>query len=379
MEDFSFDINGLLTEEEANELFDGNQAETKVEEPAKTESEEIEKTDAEEPIQVPEKVGEEESNKDGEKEDVVTAKGEGASPTKFYSSIASALKDDGIFPEFDDKTIDGVSSPEDFAELIEKAVVSRFDERQKRIDEALGNGVQPDTVRMYEQTLQYLGSINEEALSAEGEEAENLRRQLIYNDLLNRGYSQDKANREIDKSFKSGSDIDDAKDALAALNKFYSEGYDKIQKEAKEKVEAEKKAQKESSEKFRKMVLEDAIKLGDIELDSKTKQRVFDAVSKPVYKDPETGRLLTQVQRFQKENPLEFLKQLGMWFVLTDGGKNVAGFTKDSVRLEKNRSIRELENKINASQLGSDGSLRYLGGNGNGSDPLLSDGWKVDM
>ena len=378
MEDFSFDINGLLTEEEANALFDGNQAEPKVEEPEQPEPQKENEPDAEEQVSVPEKVGEGGIDKDG-KEDVVTEKGDGSSPTKFYSSIASALKDDGIFPEFDDSTIDGVKSPEDFAELIEKAVTSRLDERQKRIDEALGSGVAPDTVRMYEQTLQYLGSITEDAISAEGEEGEDLRRQILYNDLLNRGYSQERANREIEKSFKSGSDIDDAKDALEALNKFYRAGYDKVQREAKEKVEAEKKRQKEDSDKFRKMVLEDAVKLGDIELDSKTKQRVFDAVSKPVYKDPDSGRLLTQVQKFQKENPLEFLKQLGMWFVLTNGGKDVAGFTKGSVRLEKNRSIRELENKINASQLGNDGSLRYMGGSGNEPDSLLSDGWKVDM
>lgn len=380
MEDFSFDINGLLSDEEANALFDENQngAKEKVTEPEIQEPEEKEQSnDAEEPeSQEPEKVGAEDENGNGD----AATDGDGSSPTKFYSSIASALRNDGIFPEFDDSEIEKIESPEDFAELMEKAVTSRFDERMKRIDAALGNGVAPDTVRAYEQTLQYLGSINEEALSAEGEEAENLRRQLIYNDLINRGYTQERANREIEKSFKSGSDIDDAKDALAALNKFYSDGYQRIQDESKQKAEEAKKARQQNSDKFKKMILDDEIKLGDYELDKKTKQRVFDAVSKPVYKDPDSGQLLTAVQKFQKENPLEFLKQLGMWFVLTDGGKDTAGFSQKSARLEKNKSIRDLERKINASQLGSDGNLRYMGGgNGNGQDPLLSDGWKVDF
>ena len=377
MEDFSFDINGLLTEEEANALFDESTKQVEDLVPGNQEPETEEKNDAEEPDQASEKVGEEEIDKGGI-EDAVP-EGDGSSPTKFYSSIANALKDDGIFPEFDDSVIDKVESPEDFAELIEKAVTSRFDERQRRIDEALGNGVAPDTVRQYEQTLQYLGSINEEALSAEGEEAENLRRQLIYNDLINRGYSQDKANREIEKSFKSGSDIDDAKDALSALSKFYQDGYDNIRQESKRQQEEAKRVQKENADKFRKMVLEDELKFGDSELDSRTKQRVYDAVSKPVYKDPDTGQVLTAVQKFQKENPLEFLKQLGLWCVLTDYGKNISGIAKEKIRVEKNKSIRELERKINASQLGSDGTLRYRGGTGSNSDPLLSDGWKVDM
>ena len=151
-----------------------------------------------------------------------------------------------------------------------------------------------------------------------------------------------------------------------------------MQKEAQKKVEAAKAAQKQNADKFKKMVLEDEFKLGENALDKRTRQQIFDAVSKPVYKDPDSGQLLTQVQRFQKEQPLEFLKQIGLWFVLTEGGKNLNGFTREQVRAEKNKNIRELEQKINASRLNPDGSLNYVGGI-NHDDPLLSDGWKVDF
>ena len=375
MEDLTFDINSLLSTEEADALFEERKdAATEETNAPESEQEEIENNGAEEPAREPEKVG---KKKDGP-EDTAAPSSEGSSPDTFYSSIAYALRNDGILPDFSDEEIGKVKTPEDFGDLVDKAVTSRFDERMRRIDEALGNGVAPDTVRAYEQTLQYLGSINEEALSSEGEDAENLRRQLIYNDLINRGYSQDRANREIEKSFKSGSDIDDAKDALEALSRFYSEGYQNIQKEAKAKVEAQKAEQKKSAEQFRKMILDDEVKVGENVLDKRTRQQVYDAVSKPVYKDPNTGQLMTKVQQFQKEHPLEFLKQIGLWFVLTDGGKDVSGLAKAEARIEKNKNIRELERKINASQLGADGSLRYTSGVG-GEDPLLSDGWKVDI
>jgi len=373
MEGISFDISGILSEEEANKLFEeqGAQAPEEPEVPEE-ETQENEPAEEEEPAEgkSPEKVGEEEETE----KNAITPKGEGSSP--FYASMANALKEDGIFPDFTDEELD-VKTPEDFAELFEKAISARLDERQRRIDEALGNGVQPDTVRMYEQTLQYLGSINEEVLSSEGEEGENLRRQLIYNDLINRGYSQEKAQKELEKSFRSGSDIEDAKDALDALGKFYRSGYAKIQEDAKKQAEAVRENQKKQSEEFRKMILEDDLKLGETKLDKRTRQRVFDAVSKPVYKDPDTGKLLTAVQKFQKENPLEFLKQLGMWFVLTDSGKNTDGFTKQQLREEKNKGIRELERKINSTALTSEGSLRYSSGEKADADPLLSDGWKV--
>lgn len=376
MEEFSFDINsGLLSAEEAEKLFEEQSPQQEPEqekEPAEEQEQETKPTEENESSS--EKVGSEEEHE----ENAIKPKGDGSSPS-IYSSIATALKNDGIFPEFSDEELSAANTPEAFAELVQKAVDSRFDEKQKRIDSALSNGVAPDTVKMYEQTISYLGSITEDAISDESEEGENLRKSLIYNDLINRGYTQERAAREVDKSFKSGSDLDDAKDALEALKTFYNNGYQKIQDEAKEKVEREKKARKQDEEKFRKMILEDDIVLGDTKLDKKTRQDVFDAVSKPVYKDKDTGALLTKIQKYQKENPLEFLKQIGMWFVLTDGGKNLNGLVRHQANVEKNKGIKELERKINSSAFDSDGSLKFMSGAQMDNDTLLDGGWKVDM
>jgi len=375
MEEFSFDFSsGLLSPEEAEKLFDETKPLQEMnEEPAEEEQEQKE-TPTEENESSSEKVGQEEEHE----ENAISPQGDGSSPS-IYSSIATALKNDGIFPEFSDEELSAVTTPEAFGELFEKAIQSKMDERQRRIDQALGNGIAPDTVKMYEQTLAYLGSVNDEAISDEGEQGENLRKELIFNDLLNRGYSQEKATKEVEKSFKSGSDIEDAKDALEALRTFYQNGYDKIQKDAKERTENMKKARQQDEAKFRKMILEDDIVLGETKLDKKTRQSVFDAVSKPVYKDPDTGQLLTQVQKFQKENPMEFLKQIGMWFVLTNGGKDFSGLSKQQVIAEKNKGIRELERKINSSAFDSDGSLKYMSGTGISNENLLDGGWKVDM
>ena len=375
MEDFSFDFSsGLLSPEEAEKLFDETKPLQEMnEEPAEEEQEQKE-TPTEENESSSEKVGQEEEHE----ENAISPQGDGSSPS-IYSSIATALKNDGIFPEFSDEELSAVTTPEAFGELFEKAIQSKMDERQRRIDQALGNGIAPDTVKMYEQTLAYLGSVNDEAISDEGEQGESLRKQLIFNDLLNRGYSQEKAVKEVEKSFTAGSDIEDAKDALEALRSFYQNGYDKIQKDAKERTENMKKARQQDEAKFRKMILEDDIVLGETKLDKKTRQSVFDAVSKPVYKDPDTGQLLTQVQKFQKENPMEFLKQIGMWFVLTNGGKDFSGLSKQQAIAEKNKGIRELERKINSSAFDSDGSLKYMSGTGISNENLLDGGWKVDM
>jgi len=372
MEAFEFNVDGILSDEEANKIFENDGDEQRQPENAdeiKTPAEE----EQEEP-ESPEKVGKTEE----EEEEDATHDGEGTSPDKFYASIAQACREDGIFPDFEDKDFENIKTPEDFADLMEKAIKSRFDERTRRIDEALGNGVAPNTIKAYEQTIQYLGSINPEALSSEEDNAVDLRKQLIYNDLINKGYSSERANREIEKSFKAGSDVDDAKDALESLKADYQKGYQKILDDAKAQAEEQKRRRDENAKTFRKMILEDEIKIGDTKLDKRACQKVYDAVTRPIYKDKTTGQLLTAVQKFQKDNPLEFSKQLGMWYVLTNGGKDLSGIINEQVRIAKNNGIRELSRKINTTNLDG-GTMRFAGGDGSHEDPLLSDGWNVDM
>lgn len=371
MEDLGFDIGGILSEEEANKLFE----EQEQEETTATENENVPAEESNE-VETPEEVGSEEIE---EEENAVNQNDDGSSPN-VYSSIANALKEDGIFPDFDDSELSSISTPEDFAELIEKTVSSRLDDRQRRIEAALNNGIRPDTVRTYEQAIQYLESIDESALSEEGEDGEGLRRQLIYNDLISKGFSHERALRSVDKSIDSGSDVEDAKDALQSLTEMYNKKYSEEMRSAAGRAEAEKANQRRNSDTYRKMVLEDKITIGDTVVDKKTAQRIYDVTMKPVHKDGKTGRVMTELQKFQSENPLEFMKQVGMWYVLTDGGKDLSKIARKGVIAEKNKAIRELGNKLNASSFGRDGSLKLLSNTskkGNGQDPLLSDGWQI--
>ena len=134
--------------------------------------------------------------------------------TQFYSTILSSLRDDGILPDIDEDLIKTAKTPEDFATAIEKQVAARLDETQRRIKEALDNGVEPDEINNYEGTINYLNSIKEDDLSSDTEEAKSLRENLIYQDYLNRGFKPERAKKEVDKSITAGTDIEDAKSAL---------------------------------------------------------------------------------------------------------------------------------------------------------------------
>ena len=327
----------------------------------------------------PESVGSgKEDNK--EKEGTESDKEKGTSPkNNFYSSIAKALKEEGIFPDLDEETADKIKAPEDFAEAVEKQIQARFDERQKRIDEALNAGIEPSEIKRYENTLSYLNSLQDSAISDETDKGEKLRQQLIFQDFINRGYSKERAQREVQKSFNSGTDIEDAKEALASNKEFLQNEYDNLVKEAQEEEKREAQERKEQAEKLKKSILEDTKVFGDIQVDKATRQKVFDNISKPVYKDPETGELFTAIQKYEMENRTEFLKNVGLLFTLTDGFKNLDGLVKGKVRKEVKKGLRELEHTLNNTSRTSDGNLKFASGVEDDPESFIGKGWDLDV
>ena len=359
---------------------DGGEEETQVTPPAPKEKEEkeIEKTTEEEEINPddlfdnPESVGSGKDNQE-EEEDTQSGKDKGTSPkTNFYSSIASALKEEGIFPDLDDDTLNGIKTP------VEKTVQARLDERQKRIDAALQADVEPDEVRRYEQTLANLDAIKEEYITDETEKGERLRKNLIYQDFRNRGYSEARAKREVEKSFNAGTDIEDAKEALESNREYFSNQYQDLIKEAQEEAKEEQRKIKEEAAQLKKSMLEDKEVFTGITLDKTTRQKAFDNITKPVFKT-EDGEYLTAIQKYEMDNPVEFRKYLSVLFTMTDGFKNIDGLVKGKVKKEVKQSLRELEHKLSSITRNSSGNPRYVGGVEEDTESYIGKGWDLDV
>lgn len=325
----------------------------------------------------PESVGSGKENTE-EKEDT-TPKGDGTSPKNFYSSIAKALKEEGIFPDLDDEGLSKVKDPEDFRDLIDQQIKAGLDERQKRIDEALNAGVEPTEIRKYENTINFLGSIKEENISDEGDKGEKLRKDLIYQDFINRGYSKERAAREVQKSFNAGTDIDDAKEALKSNIGFFKDKYDELVNEAKSEAEQEERERKEQAEKLKSSILNDKDVFGDLSIDKSTRQKIYDNIAKPVYKDPETGEYFTAIQKYEMENRTDFLKNIGLLFTLTDGFKNLDGLVKGKVKKEVKKGLRELEHTLNNTARTSDGNLKFVSGVDEDPESFIGKGWNLDV
>lgn len=365
-------LDSIMSENEAENLFDDSGEDIQIEQ-KDTGSEPDKNENNNDPAEGQEEDTEGDlfggSESVGKGEDIIkdgkqpSSSGEGNSQqNNFYSSITQALKDEGIFPDLDDEEIKETVDPKKFRDLFDKQVQAALDERQQRVDRALNVGMEEDDIKKFENTLGMLSNISEQQLVAEGEEGDNLRKQLIYQDFVNRGYSRERAIKEVNKSFSAGTEVEDAKEALQA-NKDYFGG---LYQEKIEEAEAEqKKLQEENqrqAEELRKSIIEDEKIFGDLVVDKNTRKKIFDNLSKPVYRDPQSGEFLTAIQKYEKENHTEFMKNLSLVFTLTDGFKNFDGLIGKKVRKEVSKGFRDLERKINTTQRNPDGSLKLISG-----------------
>lgn len=311
----------------------------------------------------PESVGSEDKNNE-EQEDTLTDDGDGTSPkTDFFSSIAEAFAEEGILPNLDDETIKSIKTPEDFRKAIDDYIKSELDEQQQRVKEALDNNIEPDAIRQYEGVLNYLDSLKEEDLRDESEDGENLRKRLLYQDYINRGFDKTRAEREVNRAVQNGTDIEDAMDALDSCRSFYKSSYNELLKNAKEARLQEENDRKERTENLKKSIFDNKNKFfGDLELDQATRQRVFDNISKPVYKDPKSGETFTAIQKFEMEHSDEFLVKLSLLFTLTDNFKSLDKLVDSKVKKGIKRGLKDLEGRINSTSRDANGNLRYTSG-----------------
>lgn len=397
MEALSFD--NILGENEIETLFVDPEDNEVVDEPTKTEEEEItdtpdskddkskEKNKTTEVVdpetlfeeETPESVG---SGKDKEgKEDTVTdEEPDGTSPNdNFYSSIANALAVDGIFPNLDDETVKKAVDAESFSDLIEAEINARFDEKQQRISKALENGVEPTDIKKYESTLDYINKITDAAIAEESEKGEQLRYNLIYQDFLNKGMSADKAKKYTDRTINAGTDVEDAKEALQSNKEYFSGEYNRLLQEAQQQADEDKAERSKQAKQLQTSLLKDKNLFGDMEISNDVRKKAFETVSKPVYRDPETGDYLTALQKYEIEHRADFLKYTGLFFAMTDGFKDFDSFAKGKVKKEMRKGLRDLEKTLNNTSRSKDGNLKMITNQREDPDSFISKGMKLDL
>lgn len=307
----------------------------------------------------PESVGSEE-NSGGHREASESSDDSGTPQQNLFSSIAKALRDEDVFPDLSDEEIEGTTDAAKLRKLFDDQVGKSLDERQQRLEKLANNGATPQELQDYQTAVsvaQFLESKETyETLVKEGEEGERLRRQMMFQDYTNRGFKEEKAKRLIEKSIEDGSDIEDAKEAFESCKEFYKNKVEQYQQE----VEDRKKKQKEDEQKqfnsLQKRILETESFFGGIQVDKNIRQKAYDSITVARHRDAE-GNYLTDLQKYQKDNPMEFLENVAMLYSLTDGFKNVEKLVNKKVKAGIKKGFEDVANILNNSKRNGDGTL----------------------
>lgn len=383
MEDLGLNLDNILDDDGISSLlFEGGSEETPPAEEKPTgeeENTEHKNTAEVDPDNMfeeqPESVGSEE-HKQGNKEDT-SAKQDGTSPD-FFSSWATAFAEEGIFPDLDEETINNIKDAQSFRAAIDEQIKAGLTEQQRRVAEALDNGADTNQIRQYEQLIGWLNA-QERNIEVEGEAGDALRRRIIMQEYLNKGFEEERAKSKVDKIFEDGTEVEEAKAALKSLQTTFTKEYQKFREQAKAEAEAEVEKEKQKTARLKKSIIEDKVKFfGDMELSKEVRQKAFDAISKPVYKDPKTGNIYTAVEKLELDNSEEFLAKLGLIYALTDGLTSLDGLVKRQVNKEMKKGFSALERKINNTARDSHGNLHFASGV-NDDNSFIGKGMRLDL
>ena len=297
--------------------------------------------------------------------------------SKFYKSIAKALKDDGVV-DVDDETLENIKDSNDFVNnIINKKINDGIDDVTKRVYDALTAGVQVPVIKQYENTINILKTIENADIEDEGEGGEDVRKKLIFQQYINRGFNDEKAKKEVEKAFNAGTDIDDAKDALSDNLEFFQNQYNDLIEQSRKDNENRMAQKRQELDTLKKSVMSDSDEWKDFNVNDTLKQKIYDNITRPAYKG-QNGETYTEIQKYERENRIGFLKNVSMCYTLTNGFTDFSGLSKAKVRKEVSKGMRELESALNSTSRTSSGALKFIT-NTNDDPESSSKGWDIDV
>lgn len=270
------------------------------------------------------------------------------------SAFTKLLADEGVVSLNEDSKIE---SPEDLIEIIRNTIkeneLSHLSEDQKQALKAFEAGVSIEDYIQSQKKVRTIAEIKNEQIESDSE----LRRDIIKQWYIEKGFSDEKADRLTQDSFDLGRDIEDALEAKNDRLKIEEQRIAKlIAQQEQEKVEAEKRQSAELKKLKDKVYKEEEVIQG-IPFNKKTAEKVYESMTKIV--GEHNGQPINQLMKDRLENPIEFEHKLHYVYTITNGFKDFSKLLKTS----KSKAISDFEKALNSTNQTYQSSTMNLGNN----------------
>lgn len=305
--------------------------------------------------------------------------------TDVYASFAKAVYEEGVFSEFNQeeftKLASELGSPaKALIELNKRTIehyvqneIDSYPEEIRKLAKNYQDGIPLDELIQIQSDEIRLNNVTDETLA----EDEDLRRQMIIEDLKNRGFTEGEAGEEYKLYVESA--IDD-KRAVQARDRLILKQEEVIKTKADQAQETKKnriKAIEDSRENLKEKVNAAKEFIPGIEVNNRDKSLVFNALTKPVARDAR-GNELNEIMMTRAKNPIHFDTMVA--YLYTKGVFNVdekgnpAPKTTDLFKGKTSETITNLEKQMNSfgKQFHEQGSSATVeGGLSEGSDHMI--------
>lgn len=265
-----------------------------------------------------------------------------ANSDEVFKPLAEFLKEQGFFPNLNKE----IKSAEDlaaaFQEEIKRNEFATLNEEQKAYLEALKDGVPDELYRTHQQTSTVFKSVTDEVL----EQDEDIRKQLIIQDLIHSGLSPERAERQYQRIFDIGDSFEEAKTARENLIKKEEQEYKESVQQAKQREIEFRKAQEKQLEDLKATVYKQEKLFDTFNVTDGLKNKVYETMTK-VVAYTEDKQPLNELMKHRMEDPIGFETKLYYLYTLTDGFKNINKFITKST----SSAAKKLRDAVNASTL----------------------------
>ena len=254
-----------------------------------------------------------------------------------FSSFASVLKDEGVTPTLDLESTK-IETADDLVNVIRDEIrkneFSDLNDLQKQALEAMRNGIDLEEYKQIKSIEQQVMQITPEML----EENEELRRNVILQDFLDKGFQPERAEGLTQKIFDLSEDGAEAEAALGSIQTRYKEQVQKTIDDAKAKAKAQKDKEKKELQTLKNKVLETEEVIDGIKINETVRQNIYNSMTKVVGYD-DSGRPLNALLKAKSEDPINFEIRLHYLYHITKG---FTDFGKIKAT-EKSKAAKELE------------------------------------
>mgnify|MGYP006361609813 FL=1 len=288
---------------------------------------------------------EDDSSEEVDEEDVEDEGSEGSeSSSNLYSSLAAFVHEQGLLPSLD-IDLKEIKSADDFASVFNKELDIQA---ELRLNDYLAN-LDLNKIGIAKKDIQDLSTINSDLLKNDID----LAKRIIYDDYLNQGLDEKKANRMLNRLIDLGEDaiLEDAEESLQSLKEFKAREIERETQSYKERLEADKIEQAKLDEQMKKTIYESKDLISGLKPNKSLQDKVYKSINDIVGKSPD-GTFENKFMKERRENPLEFEIRMYHFYELTNGFKDLSKISTTA----KSSAVKDLEKIARQTKLKDNGT-----------------------